>query len=331
MTVDGSRDLERKTVAILRVLSEFAEPLSSISIARELKSRGLDVSDRTVRYHLRITDRHGLSRYLHKRGRMITADGLDELRSALVSEQVGFVSERTSQVAFQTTFDASRRTGRVAINTSLFRADRFGQALEAMRGAFAAGLCISNLVAVASGGEKLGHVVIPEGRVGLATVCRATITGVLLRAGIPVDARFGGVLEIRNSEPRRFVAIINYSDSSLSPSEVYIRAGMTAVSEAATNGNGKILASFWEIPAIARPLTESALRDLTEADIHGVFPMGEASQPLCQIPTGLDEIGVIVLGGMNPIAAAHEAGIEAENFPESGTLDFGRLTSFWEL
>jgi repressor of nif and glnA expression len=244
---------------------------------------------------------------------------------------VGFVSERIDLLAFQTTFDPARRTGRVAINTSLFPRESFGQALEAMRDAFAAGLCASDLVAVASEGEKLGDVVVPEGKVGLATVCSATINGVLLKAGIPMDSRFGGVLEIRNSEPRRFVAIINYSGSSLDPSEAYIRARMTRVRDAATKGNGKILANFREIPAIARPLAESILSDLSQAGIHGVLRMGEASQPVCQIPTGLNKIGVIMLGGMNPVAAAEEAGIEAENFSESGTLDFERLTSFWKL
>lgn len=331
MILDDNRDMERKTVAILKVLSESSDPLSSVTIARELKSRGLHVSDRTIRYHLRIADKHGFTRLLHRHGRMITADGLDELHSALIPERVGFVSERINLVAFQTTLDASRRTGRVAINTSLFPAERFGQALEVMRDAFAAGLCTSELVAVACEGGKLGDVVVPEGRAGLATVCSATITGVLLRAGIPMDSRFGGVLEVRNSEPRRFVAIINYSDSSLDPSEAYIRARMTAVRDAAIKGSGKILANFWEIPAIARPLAESILGNLSETGIHGVLRMGEASQPLCQIPTGLDKAGMIMLGGMNPIAAAEEAGIAAQNFSESGTLDFGLLTSFWDL
>ncbi len=64
---------------------------------------------------------------------------------------------------------------------------------------------------------------------------------------------------------------------------------------------------------------------------NSVLRMSGPSQPVCQIPTGLNKIGVIMLGGMNPIAAAEEAGIEAENFSESGTLDFERLTSFSEI
>jgi hypothetical protein len=262
---------------------------------------------------------------------MITPEGLDELRSALITEQVGFISERIDLLAFLTTFDPARRTGHVPINTSFFAKERFKEALEAMRDAFSVGLCASDLVAMASEGEKLGDVVVPEGKMGLATVCSATINGVLLKAGIPMDSRFGGVLEVRNSEPRRFVAIINYSGSSLDPSEAYLRAGMTQVRDAATKGTGKILANFREIPAIARPLAESILSDLKQAGIHGVLRMGEASESVCQIHTGLNKVGVIMLGGMNPIAAAQEAGVKSENISESGTLDFERLTSFWEL
>ena len=326
-----SRDSERKIVAILKVLSESSEPLGSTSIARGLQDHGIHLSERAVRYHLRITDERGFTNPLGRDGRMITPEGLDELRSALVPEQVGFISERIDLLAFETTFDPGRRTGRVAVNTSLFPKETFGQALEAMSVAFSAGLCVSDLVAVASEGEKLGDVVVPEGTAGLATVCSATINGVLLKAGIPMDSRFGGVLETRNSEPRRFVAIINYSGSSLDPSEAYILARMTQVREAATTGNGKILANFREIPAAARPLAERILSNLSQAGIHGLLRMGEASEPVCQIPTGLNKIGVVMLGGMNPIAAAEEAGIEAENFSESGTLDFERLTSFSKL
>jgi len=40
---------------------------------------------------------------------------------------------------------------------------------------------------------------------------------------------------------------------------------------------------------------------------------------------------MILLGGLNPVAAAAEAGIEAENTAESGMIDFDQLTSFWQL
>ena len=65
-----------------------------------------------------------------------------------------------------------------------------------MKPAFAAGLCVSDLVAVAQEGEQLGEVIVPEGKIGLATVCSIVINGTLLKAGVPIDSRFGGILQI---------------------------------------------------------------------------------------------------------------------------------------
>jgi hypothetical protein len=248
-----------------------------------------------------------------------------------VPDQVGFVIERIELLAFQTTFDPIRRTGQVPVNTSLFPKDRFREALAAMKDAFEAGICVSELVAVASPGEKLGDIVIPEGMVGFASVCSAVINGVLLKAGIPTDSRFGGVLEMRNSLPRRFLAIITYAGSSLDPSEAYISAKMTRVRDAATTGNGRILANFREIPAAAKPLVEKTRTQLKQAGINGVLRLGEASEPVCQIPVGLNKVGMVMLGGLNPLAAAEEAGVQADNFSESGTIDFERLVNFRDL
>ena len=328
---EEQRDTERKVISILKILSESPEPLGSIAIARQLESHGVHLSERTVRYHLKITDERGFTEPRGRDGRVLTPEGLAELRSALVPDQVGFVIERIELLAFQTTFDPARRTGRLPVNTSLFPKDRFEEALAAMKDAFDAGLCVSELAAVASAGEKLGDIVVPDGMVGFATVCSAVVNGVLLKVGVPTDSRFGGVLEMRNYLPRRFLAIITYAGSSLDPSEAYIRARMTRVRDAATTGSGRILANFRQIPAEAKQLVESTAAELKQAGIHGILLMGEASQPVCQIHVGLNKVGMVLLGGMTPVAAAEEAGIQADNFSESGTIDFERLVNFREL
>ncbi|MCJ7491896.1 MAG: NrpR regulatory domain-containing protein [Dehalococcoidia bacterium] len=331
MLESDAPDTERKTVAILKVLSESPEPLGSISIARALENHGIYLNERTVRYHLRITDARGFTQPLGRDGRMLTRRGHEELTNALASEQIGFVIERIALLAFQTTLDPARGTGEVIINTSLFPKDRFKKALSAMKDAFSSGVCVSDLVAVAEEGEKLGDVIVPEGKVGFATVCSATINGVLLKAGIPMDSRFGGILEIRDSLPRRFVAIIHYAGSSLDPSLAYIKAHMTSVREAAATGNGKILANFREIPGAAKPMAEELVAKLKAIGIGGVVMVGYTSQPVCQIPVGLNKVGVILDGGLNPLAAAEEAGIEADNIANSGTMDMMRLGSFWDI
>ena len=328
---DQDRETQRKVMAILRVLGESSQPLGSVIIARELEAHGVRLSERTVRYHLRIADERGFTRPAGRDGRRITPLGLQEINCALASDQVGFIIERIALLAFQTTFDPQRGSGRVGINTSLFPKDRFDEALRAMEPAFRSGLCVSEWVGVAAGGEKLGDVVVPEGKIGLATVCSATINGVLLKAGIPMDSRFGGILEVDDATPRRFVAIINYAGTSLDPSEAYIKAKMTQVREAALTGTGRILANFREVPAPAKPQVEHILDQLKAAGIGGVVQVGATSEPICQIPVGPDKIGIVLLGGANPVAAAEEAGIAADNSLESGTAEFESLVRFQDL
>jgi len=331
MVQSTSSDTERKIISILKVLSGSSEPVGSITIARELERHGIFLSERAVRYHLRITDERGYTQAVGRDGRMITSEGLREVKEALAPEQLGFIREKLEMLAFQTTFDPQKRTGRLSINTSIVEKDKFKKAVSAMKDAFKAGICVSDLVATASEGERLGSVIVPSGKVGLATVCSVVVNGVLLKAGIPSEYRFGGVLEVRNSTPRRFVAVIDYSGTSLDPSEQFIRAKMTSVNQAAKTGNGKILGVFRIIPAPARAIAEEKIAMLKEAGIGGVYALGNTSEPVCQIPVGLNRVGIVQLGGLNPVAAAVEAGIEIENVAESGLIDFQHLHSFWEL
>lgn len=324
-------DTEKKVLMILKVLSESYEPLGSIAIARKLEERGLSLNERTVRYHLRIADVRGYTRPLGRDGRMITERGLEEVREALAPEQLGFIQDKLELLAFNTTFDPKTRSGLFPINTSLFDKQIFPDAVRAMKDAFKAGLCVSQLVAVAREGQKLGDVVVPNGKVGLATVCSVIVNGVLLKHGVPVDSKFGGVLEIKDAKPKRFVAIINYGGTSLDPSEQYIRAQMTSVGQAAKTGNGKILANFRELPAPTRPIVEQVIAELKEAGMDGVYALGHTSEPVCQISVGTNRIGMALLGGLNPVAAAVEAGIEVDNVAESGMISYQQLISFREL
>jgi len=331
MIGSDSIGVERKVIAILRVLNESAEPLGARVIARQLKDYGIDLTERAVRYHLKLMDERGLTQGLGRDGRLITSSGVEELKNALVSDKVGFVINRIELLAFHTTFDWERRSGQVPINISFFPGEKFPQALETMKSAFKADLCVGDLVAVAEEGKKLGEIIIPEGKVGFATVCSIIINGALLKAGIPIDSRFGGILQIRNHKPLRFVELIHYAGSSLDPSEIFIRGKMTSVGEVARKGEGKILANFREIPVQCRPIAETVISRLKEAGLGGLLVMGNTSEPVCEVPVELNRVGMILIGGLNPVAAAEEAGIEAENIAMGSVIDYKQLRSVWEL
>lgn len=324
-------DVKRKVVAILKALNEAREPVGARVIARELLKQGIDLSERAVRYHLQLMDERGLTRGFGRDGRRITPAGAEELKNALVSDKVGFVISKIELLAFSTNFDTAKCRGQVPVNISLFPKDRFPQALKAMKTAFQAGLCVSDRIAVAREDESLGDVRVPADKVGLATVCSVAINGTLLKAGVPMDSRFGGILEMHQAKPLRFVELISYEGSSLDPSEVFIRGHMTTVHAAATNGNGKILANFREIPALCRPVAEETLNQLREAGLKGLVLMGAPNEPLCEIPVGVNRVGMVLLGGLNPVAAAEEQGIPTDNRAMSTTMDFATLSSYWDV
>ena len=261
----------------------------------------------------------------------MTAAGSEELKRALAPDQIGFVLDKLELLAFRTTFDPQTKKGLVPINTSIIDVDQFESTLKVVRPVIKAKLAVSHLIGIAREGEKIGSVVVPTGKVGLATICSVAVNGVLLKAGIPIESRFGGVLEIRERVPHRFIALISYAGTSLDPSEQYIRARMTSVSEVAATGSGTILANFREIPAPARALVNEKINQMKTAGIDAVYRLGNTGEPVCQIAVGLNRVGLVNIGGLNPMAAAVEEGIPVENIAESGLAEYAQLTSIWEL
>ena len=325
------QDVERKVFYILKILNDSQEVLGARVIARHLKDYGLELGERAVRYHLKLMDERGLTQLIGRDGRLITESGIKELRSTLVRDKVGFSISRIELLAFRTNFDLNKHTGLVPVNISFFPKEDFKKALQAIKPAFAAGLCVSDLVAVAQGGETLGELTVRQGKVALATVASVVLNGTLLKAGVPVDSRFGGILQIRNHQPLRFVELIHYAGSSVDPSKIFIKAMMTSVAEAAKKGDGRILANFREIPAPCRAIAEEVAAKLKEAGLGGLLVMGTTGEPVCGIPVELNRIGMVLLGGLNPVAPAKEAGIDVEIDAMGTVIEYQSLVKFSEI
>ncbi|MFC2043882.1 DUF128 domain-containing protein [Chloroflexota bacterium] len=326
------QNVERKDLAILKVLSESKEALGARVIARRLKDCGVELGERAVRYHLKLMDERGLTQLIGRRdGRVLTERGTEEIECALVKDKVGFAISRIELLAFRTNFDLDKHTGWIPVNISLFPKEDFQKALRVMKPVFTAGYCVSDLVGVAKEGQMLGELLVPIGKIAFATVCSIIVNGTLLKAGIPMDSKFGGMLQIRNHKPLRFVELIHYTGSSLDPSEVFIRAKMTSVAQAVAKGDGRILANYREIPAACRPISEEVVNQLKKASLGGVLVMGNTSEAVCEIPVELNRTGIVLIGGLNPIAAAQEAGIETENHAMSTAIEYKSLVKFKEV
>jgi HTH-type transcriptional regulator, global nitrogen regulator NrpRI len=327
-----TQDVEPKVLAILSVLGDSREAVGSRIIAKRVKELGIELGERAIRYHLRFMDEKGLTRLVGRRdGRLITELGQAELKKARVANKVGYALTKIETLAFRTNFDFDTLSGSIPANVSFFRKEDFSKALKIMKPVFKAGLCVSDLVIVAGEGESIGEVIVPQGRTALATVCSIVVNGTLLKAGVPIDSKFAGILQIRNRSPLRFVEIIHYAGSSLDPSEIFIRANMTSVAGVMDGGNGEILANYREIPATCQPLAEEIAVKLKKAGLGGIYAVGSVSEPVCEVPIELNRIGMVLIGGLNPVAAAAEAGIHSESRAMSALVDYKTLVKISDI
>ncbi|MGI5817718.1 MAG: DUF128 domain-containing protein [Armatimonadota bacterium] len=328
--LSDDRDVRRKMLAILRVLSGTDEPLGARAIGRDLEPLGIELSERQVRYHLQFMDERGLTRAVGNAGRVLTDKGRHELESAQVAEKVGFVAARIDRLAYSTTFDPTTGEGDVILNVSLLAAEDLPAALECARVATDAGLSMSDLAIVAHEGEKLGETV-PEGMVAVGTVCSVTLNGVLLHHYIPVNSLYGGLLQMREGRPLRFVELVSYAGSSIDPLHIFIASGLTSSWEAATTGSGMVGAGFREIPAAAADVAQDLIERLKQHRLSGVLAVGAPGQPLLELPVGMDRVGLVVVGGLTPMAAASERGIAVDQHAMSTTCEYSRLRPIEEL
>ena len=324
--------MNKTILAILKVLDKQPDKiLGSREISRQLKLHGIELTERTVRYHLRILDERGFTKVFGKEGRMIMQKGKEELSQSLVSEKVGFVISKIETLSYLTNLDLEKKEGDIILNVSYFPEKNLKEALRIMKPVFLSQYIMSDKVVMRRGGEKIGDIIVPKGQVGFGTVCSVTINGIFLKAGIPVTSKFGGVLQVENSVPSRFTALISYEGSSLDPLETFIKSRMTDVMGATKDHNGKILASFREIPVVSIEKAKELSQAMKEKGIGGILFIGNPNQPLLEMPVAMDKAGMIIVGGLNPIAALEEAGITTVSKAMSTLYKFSDLVKFKEL
>ncbi len=323
---------DRIIIAILRTLQDIQKPVGATVIGKKIQSFGIELSPRTVRYYLAITDNAGFTKNIgNKRGRVITPEGEKEANNAFVMNKIGLVASKIDEFSYKMNFSVSKLTGNIVLNISIINLPDLKNALKYISHVFHKGLGMGHYVAFGKSAGQLGDFHIPAGKIAIGTVCSVTINGIFLKAGIPVSSRFGGLLEIRNGQPGRFTEIIEYSGSTLDPLEIFIKGHMTSVSQAAETGNGLIGAGFREIPAAAIPEAIKIKKRLMKIGLGGILSIGDPGQALLDIPVSEGRAAMIVVGGINPLAACEENGIETHNLAMKTLFEFKTLFPFSEL
>jgi len=322
---------QRNMIAILRVLRVSASPLGAERISEELRSSGTYLSERAVRNYLSQSDDNGWTRNLGRRGRVLTPQGRQEVDSALVIDKVGFVAARVDSLAYQMSFNPETQEGSVILNMSTVAVEDMRAAMAEVLRVYEARLGMGRYLIVGRPGERIGELIVPPGRLMIGTICSVSINGILQRARVATRSRFGGLLQIENGQPKRFTQIINYDGTSLDPLEIFIRGHMTAVVDAARTGSGLIGASFREVPTVALPEVRRLLGLSEQIGLGGVIAVGLPNQPLLDIPVTQGCVGIIVAGGLNPIAAVVESGISTTSSAMHSLCSFSQLVEYKSL
>ncbi len=319
---------QRKALAILRALEQAGRPTGAADLAERVQAAGTNLRERAVRLYLKRLDALGLTENLGRRGRQITNRGRRELSNALVVEKVGFISAKMDVLCCKMSFNLGRGTGTIILNVSTLAMNDVPAAAEQMLPAFQAGLGMGRFLKLGTPGAQIGGYTVPTGKVAIGTVCGVSVSGVLCAAGIPARCRFGGLLEIENGRPLRFTQIIGYEATTLDPLEIFIKGRMTSVAEAARTGSGTIGASFREVPDVAIGQVRAISKRLERIGLGGIPVIGTPGRPLLDIPVGEGRAGLVVAGGLNPLAAVEEAGIRTENAAMSQLYEFENLVPY---
>jgi HTH-type transcriptional regulator, global nitrogen regulator NrpRI len=322
----------RARAAILKALNELSEPVGALKISEMISAMGIPLQARSIRFHLLKMDHEGLTHCAGKHeGRTITENGKKELARISVLRKLGFIGSKMDDFGYRMTFDTRRGTGTVVANTAIIHHRDLSRSLHYIKPVFTSKLSMGNRIAVEMSGGHICGTEVPQGKIILSTICSVTINGVFLKAGIPVVSRFGGLLEMKNHSPQRFVELTEYQGTSIDPHKIFIMANMTKVSHYASEGSGVIGVSFREFPSIAIAEAKKLISAMRDMNLNGVLAIGRPNCPLFDIPVSEGRTGMITIDGLNPIAALHEAGIPIELNPQSGLEEISAYVPFEDI
>lgn len=219
------------------------------------------------------------------------------------AEKVKFFLSKTWNLIYQVDFDVETHAGNVITNLSYIRKQDLDDAIDIFEEVMKIGpqFCTSKYFATVPGNEK--------DKVGIATVCSLTIDGILTKHGVLTTPQYGGILETNSKQPR-FIELTAYNGSSLDPHEIYIAKNMTSVNEA-IKGGGRVLASLREIPYVSRQDAVEVLEEVQDAGFS-ILKIGKPSELVYNAKVERYHVGIVAPGGLNPIAALKEHGMDVE-------------------
>ncbi|MCK9580915.1 MAG: DUF128 domain-containing protein [Methanoregula sp.] len=237
-----------------------------------------------------------------------------------------FINHIIEDYAMRVTFDPAAGTGTVVYNLSLIKNEDLEYAIKVLKDASRSGVSVSGLVRFFKSGETSGDYVIPEGCIGICTMCSVTFDSLLIRRGIPINPIGGGVVEIENRTPIRFTHMIMYEHTTIDPLQVLISQKTTSVTDVMRKGSGHMLANIREFHMEAEPLVEQVLDELASSSYTGILDVGMPNIPLLGVPVNPQYVAIAAIGGTNPMAAIREGGHWVQAQAMKGLMDIREMT-----
>lgn len=312
--VKNTQREEPVKIWILRILSESNGPVGSTTITRELVKRGFFINERTVRNYLKSLEQKGFVLSHGKNGRSITEAGLQELVGSLTYQRLDFVLTRYLSLAYSVTFTPRSNRGRVVANVTLLDKNHLEKALGVLNSLKDAKLLLAPYLKIIDEEESYENISVDKGKTALLTVCNLTVDGVLIRSGIPIILKYGGILQFVNRVPIRFVELMSYEGTTVPPLEVFTYSNMTSITSFLKTGSGMIPANYREIPKEAREKVEAILSELSSIGWKTLSIIGLPEEPLLGIPVSAGRCGVSIVSGVTPTATLREIGLDVEVF-----------------
>ncbi len=236
-----------------------------------------------------------------------------------------FVNHRIEEYATQVTYNPKEGTGLVVYNLSVIRNEDFEYTVSVFKDACKAGICASGLVRFLDAGEELGQFRVPEGKTACISMCSSTLDGLLLKRGVPLNPIGGGVVEIERRIPRRFTHIILYEYTTVDPLQVLSSQDITSISDVMRKGSGTILANIRECHMEAESLIGDVLDDLSGSSFTGILDVGLPNTPALGVVVDPQYLGIVAVGGTNPMAAVKEGGIPVQTLAMKGLMDVTQM------
>jgi repressor of nif and glnA expression len=226
-----------------------------------------------------------------------------------------FTLSRIENLMQQVSFDPHAMKGKIITNTTRVRRESLADLLGIFSDTIHSGLAVCPFIKIEEERKSFK----------IKTACSLTIDGMLLKQGIPVKPKGGGIVEVAQRVPIRFTEMIMYWATTIDPIDILTSQELTDITGMMRTGEGRILGNLQEAPMLARESIEEVLDQLSSAEFSGVLALGEPNINVLGVSVERDHMGIALVGGTNLVAAARECGIELEHESISDLTDISEM------